>query len=67
MTHGKVKTMKIWLDGYKRCCDRETAVELGGEAYLDTDKHTLTYFDEYITIIDEVCHDDTEDKTSVSQ
>lgn len=51
--------MNMWLEGNRRYCDRQTAIELGGEEYRNTSIHTILYFDEYITIVDDVCHDDT--------
>ena len=52
-------TMNMWLERNRRYCDRQTAIELGGEEYRNTEIHTILYFDEYITIVDEVCHGDT--------
>ena len=52
--------MNMWLEGNRRYCDRETAIELGGDEYRNTGIHTILYFDEYITIVDEVCHRDTQ-------
>ena len=52
--------MNLWLENNKRYCDRETAIELGGDEYRNTGIHTILYFDEYITIVDEVCHRDTQ-------
>ena len=56
--------MNIWLDGNQRCCDRETAIELGGSEYKDISINTILHFDEYIKIVDneKVCHDDTPEK-----
>lgn len=53
--------MKLWLEGNQRCCDRETAIELGGSEYRNPDIKTILHFDEYISIRDndEVCHRDT--------
>lgn len=53
--------MKIWLKDNRRYCDRQTAIELGGEEYKNKSIHTILYFDEYITIVDEVCHGDTQE------
>lgn len=54
--------MRMWLEGNRRYCDRDTAIELGGREYENTDIHTILHFDEYITIVDEVCHGDTLDE-----
>lgn len=53
--------MKLWLEGNQRCCDRETAIELGGSEYRNPDIKIILHFDEYISIRDndEVCHRDT--------
>ncbi len=53
--------MKLWLEGNQRCCDRETAIELGGSEYRNPGIKTILHFDEYISIRDndEVCHGDT--------
>ncbi len=53
--------MNIWLEGNQRCCDRETAIELGGSEYKDTSIKTILHFDEYIRIVDneKMCHGDT--------
>lgn len=53
--------MKLWLEGNQRCCDRETAIELGGSEYRNSSIKTILHFDEYISIRDndEVCRRDT--------
>ena len=45
--------MKLWLEGNQRCCDRGTAVELGGEKYADKRVTLIYHFDEFIKIMDE--------------
>ena len=45
--------MKLWLEGDQRCCDRATAVELGGQKYANTKIKYIYHFDEFILIVDE--------------
>ena len=54
--------MKIWLEGNQRCCDRNTAIELGDSEFKDTSIKMIIHFDEYIKINDndEECHRDTQ-------
>ena len=46
--------MNMWIDEKTdvRCCDRATAVELGGEKYANKDISILYHFDEFIQIVD---------------
>ena len=46
--------MKLWIDETnQRCCDRSTAVELGGQKYANKKITLLYHFDEFIRIVDE--------------
>ena len=46
--------MKLWIDeNDQRCCDRSTAVELGGQKYANKKITLLYHFDEFIRIVDE--------------
>ena len=46
--------MKLWIDEKnQRCCDRATAIELGGQKYANTNIKILYHFDEFIQIVDE--------------
>ena len=54
--------MNFKLINDKRYCDRQTAIELGGEEYRDTSIKTLLYFDEYITIDDNVFSKNTKEE-----
>lgn len=45
--------MKLWInEKNQRCCDRATAIELGGQKYANTNIKILYHFDEYIWIVD---------------
>ena len=50
--------MKLWLEGNQRCCDRQTAIELGGEKYANKAVTLIYHFDEFILIVDSPEHDD---------
>ena len=46
--------MKLWIDERDwRCCDRATAIELGGQKFANKDIKILYHFDEFIQIVDE--------------
>ena len=45
--------MKLWLEGNQRCCDRLTAIELGGEKYANKAVSLIYHFDEFILIVDD--------------
>ena len=46
--------MKMWIDEKnQRCCDRATAVELGGQKFANKNIKILYHFDEFITIVDD--------------
>ena len=46
--------MKLWIDeNDQRCCDRSTAVELGGQKYANKKITLLYHFDEFIRIVDD--------------
>ena len=46
--------MKLWIDeNDQRCCDRSTAVELGGQKYANEKITLLYHFDEFIRIVDD--------------
>lgn len=47
--------MKLWLEGNQRCCDRQTAIELGGEKYANKAVSLIYHFDEFILIVDADC------------
>ena len=45
--------MKLCIDeNDQRCCDRSTAVELGGQKYANKKITLLYHFDEFIQIVD---------------
>ena len=58
--------MKLWIDeNNERCCDRATAIELGGQKYANKKITLLYHFDEFIRIVDKdndteggVCNDE---------
>lgn len=45
--------MKMWMNGDQRCCDRQTAVELGGAKYANKKIKWIYHFDEFIQIVDD--------------
>ena len=46
--------MKLWIEeNNQRCCDRSTAVELGGQKYANKKITLLYHFDEFIRIVDD--------------
>ena len=46
--------MKLWIDeNNERCCDRATAIELGGQKYANKKITLLYHFDEFIRIVDD--------------
>lgn len=47
--------MKMWMNGDQRCCDRQTAVELGGAKYANKKIKWIYHFDEFIQIVDADC------------
>ena len=47
-------TMKMWIDeNNQRCCDRSTAIELGGQKFSNMKITLIYHFDEFIQIVDE--------------
>ncbi len=46
--------MKLWIDeNDQRCCDRATAIELGGQKFANKKITLIYHFDEFITIVDD--------------
>ena len=55
--------MNLWIDEKnQRCCDRATAVELGGQKFANKDIKILYHFDEFITIVDDADQEEIADE-----